>query len=136
MKFFVLLSFAAILVNEIYCRVDKASHAKNASQLYYQNKLEKNYTTTSTIYWTTTTHKNQLANCTQPSINDFPRDIFTQTQRRFGAIIFHFFFAFYLLAAIVKVCDDYFMNSLEIIGEVRLVFVDLNKKFNNISIKF
>ena len=48
--------------------------------------------------------------CSEPSINDFPTDIFTQTQRRFGAILFHIAFVVYL-------CDDYFFPSLECISE-------------------
>lgn len=65
----------------------------------------------------TTTSSNDLLNCSQPSIDDFPVDLFTQSERQWGAILLHFFFAFYLLVAIMKVCDDYFMSSLEIIGE-------------------
>ncbi len=66
---------------------------------------------------TTTTTTTGLLNCSQPSIDDFPVDLFTQSERQWGAILLHFFFAFYLLVAIMKVCDDYFMSSLEIIGE-------------------
>ena len=56
--------------------------------------------------------------CVQPSIKDFPKDLFTNQQRRFGAIIFHILFVVYLLIAITKLCDEYFMDSLEIISEV------------------
>ena len=59
------------------------------------------------------------SNCVSPSIEDFPHDLFTQTQRRFGGVIFHFIFAIYLFIAIMRVCDDYFMSSLEIIGQVK-----------------
>ncbi len=63
------------------------------------------------------------ANCSPPSINDFPTDLFSQTQRRFGAIIFHVIFAVYLFLSLLKVCDDYFMPSLEIIGQVRRILL-------------
>ena len=53
-----------------------------------------------------------------PNINDFPQDLFTNTQRRYGAIIFHIAFAIYSLIAITKICNEYFMDSLEIISEV------------------
>lgn len=56
--------------------------------------------------------------CSTPSIHDFPPDIFTQTQRRFGGMLFHCAFAIYLFFSLLKVCDDYFMPALEIIGEV------------------
>lgn len=69
------------------------------------------------ILHSTTVAENLTTPCLPPSINDFPTDIFSQSQRRFGAILLHFFFAFYLLHAIMRVCDDYFMNSLEIIGQ-------------------
>ena len=55
--------------------------------------------------------------CSEPSINDFPTDIFTQTQRRFGAILFHIAFVVYLCVALMRVCDDYFLPSLECISE-------------------
>jgi hypothetical protein len=62
--------------------------------------------------------ESSMANCSQPSINDFPSDLFTQTQRRFGAVLFHVAFVVYLFYAIMIVCDDYFMSSLEVIGQV------------------
>jgi sodium/potassium/calcium exchanger 5 len=71
--------------------------------------------TNATIDYSTTNPSEQ---CIPASINDFPTDLFTQTQRRFGGVIFHFIFAVYLFFAITRVCDDYFMSSLEIISEV------------------
>lgn len=99
--------------------LDRSNHAKNSSQLLLQLKSPDNHTTRhTTTSMITASHAQKLANCSRPMINDYPKDMFTQSQRRSGAVIFHFFFVMYLFVAIMKVCDDYFMNSLEIIGEV------------------
>ena len=82
------------------------------------NGDENTETTTEAQTTTTNASTTTSAMCSMPSINDYPNDIFTQTQRRFGAVIFHFAFVAYLFVAITKICDNYFMGSLEIIGEV------------------
>lgn len=64
------------------------------------------------------TRDNLTIDCVQPSINDYPRDLFTQSQRQHGAIVFHLFFSIYLFIAILRLCDDYFIPSLEILGQV------------------
>lgn len=76
---------------------------------------------------------NNDENCTKPSINDFPSDLFTQTQRRFGGVLFHIAFAVYLFFAIMIVCDDYFMTSLEIIGQVTLFIRNFIPKSTHIE---
>ncbi|RDD42636.1 Sodium/potassium/calcium exchanger 4 [Trichoplax sp. H2] len=60
---------------------------------------------------------NQSTNCTLPGIDEFPKDIFTQQQRRQGAVVIHFIVAFYMFAALAVVCDEYFVASLEVICE-------------------
>lgn len=55
--------------------------------------------------------------CVPASINDFPKDVFTQKTRQRGAIVFHIIFAIYLFKSILIVCDEYFMNSIELIGK-------------------
>lgn len=91
-----------------------------SKQLAYSLR-ERNFSITTTVPHTpppnlTTTISPE--DCLPPNLYDYPSDIFTQSQRRYGAIIFHFIFALYLLQAIMRVCNDYFMNSLEIIGQV------------------
>lgn len=98
----------------------------NSKQLSYSIK-NKNFSVKATSNTGVTAHVTEryhnktsigyFEKCLPPNLNDFPTDMFTQSQRRFGAIIFHFIFAGYLLMAIMRVCDDYFMNSLEIIGQ-------------------
>lgn len=55
--------------------------------------------------------------CIAAKISEFPSDLFTQNQRQSGAIIFHIIFAIYLFKSILIVCNEYFMNSIELIGK-------------------
>ncbi|XP_039278889.1 sodium/potassium/calcium exchanger 4 [Nilaparvata lugens] len=59
-----------------------------------------------------TSHYSNL-NCTPPAIDDFPRDIFTEQQRREGAVAVHFIFSLYLFLALAIVCDKYFVPAVE-----------------------
>ncbi|CAF2075625.1 unnamed protein product [Rotaria magnacalcarata] len=69
---------------------------------------------TSTILLTTNGWRpGQLKNCTEPAIDEFPEDLFTQSQRRHGAIIFHFMACLYIFIAIAIVVDDYFISALD-----------------------
>jgi len=65
--------------------------------------------TLSTIGW----KPGQLKNCTEPAIDEFPEDLFTQSQRRHGAILFHFAACFYIFIAIAIVVDEYFISALD-----------------------
>ncbi|RZF38053.1 hypothetical protein LSTR_LSTR006452 [Laodelphax striatellus] len=59
-----------------------------------------------------TSHHSNL-NCTPPAIDDFPRDIFTEEQRRKGAVAVHFICSLYLFLALAIVCDKYFVPAVE-----------------------
>ena len=63
------------------------------------------------------TNGNTTIPCTKPSIDEFPRDVFTQNQRRYGAVLCHVFLALYMFIALAFVCDDYFISSLDKICE-------------------
>lgn len=52
-------------------------------------------------------------NCTPPAIDDFPRDFFTQQQRRDGGVIVHVILSLYLFVALAVVCDKYFVPAVE-----------------------
>ncbi|XP_073712545.1 sodium/potassium/calcium exchanger 4 isoform X1 [Misgurnus anguillicaudatus] len=56
-------------------------------------------------------------NCTSPAIHEFPHDIFTNTERKSGAVLLHIIAALYMFLALAIVCDDYFVTSLEKICE-------------------
>ncbi|XP_028838398.1 sodium/potassium/calcium exchanger 4a [Denticeps clupeoides] len=56
-------------------------------------------------------------NCTAPAVHEFPEDIFTNQERKKGAVLLHIFAALYMFLALAIVCDDYFVTSLEKICE-------------------
>ncbi|XP_066924212.1 sodium/potassium/calcium exchanger 4-like isoform X2 [Clytia hemisphaerica] len=56
---------------------------------------------------------NETEKCTEPSVKEFPSDLFTQQQRRYGAVILHILMAIYMFAALAFVCDDYFISALD-----------------------
>ncbi|XP_041273665.1 ras and Rab interactor 3-like [Onychostruthus taczanowskii] len=61
------------------------------------------------------THEDK--NCTEPAINEFPEDIFTNKERQQGGILLHIIAALYMFYALAIVCDDFFVPSLEKICE-------------------
>ncbi|XP_048865064.1 sodium/potassium/calcium exchanger 3-like isoform X1 [Brienomyrus brachyistius] len=63
-----------------------------------------------------TVHKLEK-NCTEPALNEFPTDLFSQRQRLEGALLLHILCAVYVFFALALVCDDYFVPSLEKISE-------------------
>ncbi|KAM6455938.1 sodium/potassium/calcium exchanger 3 isoform 2-T2 [Liasis olivaceus] len=58
-----------------------------------------------------------LKNCTEPALHEFPDDIFSNEDRRHGAVILHAFCAVYMFYALAIICDDFFVPSLEKICE-------------------
>ncbi|XP_023219250.1 sodium/potassium/calcium exchanger 3-like [Centruroides sculpturatus] len=69
--------------------------------------------------------KSIIPDCIPPSINEFPRDIFTQEERQNGWIVVHFFIMAYLCATLAIVCDQYFVPSLEKISECLRIPTDV-----------
>ncbi|XP_055601051.1 sodium/potassium/calcium exchanger 4-like [Uranotaenia lowii] len=51
------------------------------------------------------------------SMDDFPPDLFTKTERQHGAILFHFLAAIYFFTILAFVCSEYFLPSVEYICE-------------------
>ncbi|XP_077275887.1 solute carrier family 24 member Nckx30C isoform X6 [Temnothorax americanus] len=47
----------------------------------------------------------------------FPEDLFTNEQRRHGAVILHIFGVVYMFVALAIVCDEFFVPSLDVIIE-------------------
>ncbi|KAI5609403.1 sodium/potassium/calcium exchanger 4 [Silurus asotus] len=56
-------------------------------------------------------------NCTEPAVHEFPDDLFTNAERKSGAVLLHILAALYMFLALAIVCDDYFVTSLEKICE-------------------
>ncbi|KAJ8920995.1 hypothetical protein NQ315_015791, partial [Exocentrus adspersus] len=52
-------------------------------------------------------------NCTPPAIDDFPRDLFSEEERRRGAVIVHILICLYLFVALAVVCDKFFVPAVE-----------------------
>lgn len=52
-------------------------------------------------------------NCTPPAIEDFPHDLFDESQRRAGAVVVHFILSLYLFVALAVVCDKFFVPAVE-----------------------
>uniref|UniRef100_F7ENQ0 Solute carrier family 24 member 3 n=1 Tax=Ornithorhynchus anatinus TaxID=9258 RepID=F7ENQ0_ORNAN len=63
------------------------------------------------------TEKKSERHCPEPPLHEFPRDIFTNEDRRRGAVILHVLCAMYMFYALAIVCDDFFVPSLEKICE-------------------
>ncbi|XP_016098342.1 sodium/potassium/calcium exchanger 4-like [Sinocyclocheilus grahami] len=59
----------------------------------------------------------EVKNCTEPAIREFPDDIFTNAERKSGAVLLHIIAALYMFLALAIVCDDYFVMCLEKICE-------------------
>ncbi|CAG2114438.1 unnamed protein product [Medioppia subpectinata] len=57
--------------------------------------------------------KANLSTCTNPAINEFPSDMFSQRSRSRGAIIIHIAVVLYMFYCLAIVCDLYFLPSLE-----------------------
>ncbi|CAH1262129.1 SLC24A4 [Branchiostoma lanceolatum] len=72
---------------------------------------------TRTAYAETDAPNSPRGNCSPPAINRFPTDVFTQEQRRHGAVILHVIATLYMFLALAIICDDYFVPSLEKISE-------------------
>ncbi|XP_026870870.2 sodium/potassium/calcium exchanger 4 isoform X2 [Electrophorus electricus] len=51
------------------------------------------------------------------TIHEFPDDLFTNSERKSGAVLLHIVAALYMFLALAVVCDDYFVTSLEKICE-------------------
>lgn len=52
-------------------------------------------------------------NCTQPAIDDFPKDFFTEKEREAGAVVLHVIASLYLFAALAVVCDKFFVPAVD-----------------------
>ncbi|XP_070563658.1 sodium/potassium/calcium exchanger 3-like [Ptychodera flava] len=53
--------------------------------------------------------------CLKPPLDSFPPDLFTEFQRRHGAVVFHIAMAAYLTYALILLCYHYFVPSLRCI---------------------
>ncbi|XP_030577333.1 LOW QUALITY PROTEIN: sodium/potassium/calcium exchanger 4 [Archocentrus centrarchus] len=62
-------------------------------------------------------NETEQKNCSAPAIHEFPDDLFTNNERKSGAILLHIVAALYMFLALAITCDEYFVTSLEKICE-------------------
>ncbi|KAM4522272.1 sodium/potassium/calcium exchanger 4 isoform 2-T2 [Odontesthes bonariensis] len=62
-------------------------------------------------------NETEAQNCSEPAIHEFPNDLFTNDERKGGAIMLHIVAALYMFLALAITCDEYFVTSLEKICE-------------------
>ena len=58
------------------------------------------------------------SNTTDERDQKFPEDLFTDEQRRNGAVIFHIAGLIYMFVALAIVCDEFFIPALDVITEI------------------
>ncbi|XP_022073139.1 sodium/potassium/calcium exchanger 4 isoform X1 [Acanthochromis polyacanthus] len=56
-------------------------------------------------------------NCSEPAIHEFPDDLFTNDERKSGAVMLHIVATLYMFLALAITCDEYFVTSLEKVCE-------------------
>lgn len=66
-------------------------------------------------------------NCTQPAIDDFPKDFFTEYERQNGAVVLHVIASLYLFLALAVVCDKYFVPAVDKICKCNLQCINKTK---------
>lgn len=102
----------------------------DASRSYYQfhqrtllqvaNGSATSTTTTSTTSTARTTTAAKLTTAAPEAPKQdpkFPPDLFTEQQRRNGAVICHIFGMIYMFVALAIVCDEFFIPALDVITE-------------------
>ncbi|XP_068564434.1 sodium/potassium/calcium exchanger 4 isoform X2 [Cebidichthys violaceus] len=62
-------------------------------------------------------NETEQKNCSAPAIHEFPNDIFTNDERKSGAVLLHIAAALYMFLALAITCDEYFVTALEKICE-------------------
>lgn len=99
---------------------------EDATQL--AQKEEEAVNSSSSLSWQ---HQQQLAApllvlpCVPPSIDEFPRDPFTQKQRLQGWLAVHFLVLAYLCCMLAIVCDEYFVPCLERLSDALNISPDV-----------
>uniref|UniRef100_A0A8P4KPD4 Solute carrier family 24 member 4b n=1 Tax=Dicentrarchus labrax TaxID=13489 RepID=A0A8P4KPD4_DICLA len=62
-------------------------------------------------------NETEQKNCSAPAIREFPDDLFTNPERKSGAVLLHIVAALYMFLALAITCDEYFVTALEKICE-------------------
>ena len=99
-----MIVFALLSVICIFQYISDEDHREDV-QMSFKKRHLLNFMQNST--------KLNRTNCIRPDIEQFPKGFSTQKQRVHGAVLLHFFIAFYMFIALSIVCDNYFVPALE-----------------------
>ncbi|XP_033101125.1 sodium/potassium/calcium exchanger 3-like isoform X4 [Anneissia japonica] len=114
------ISFVCLLVAAIrnigFSRASNAAETVGGDDILFRRHLMSVETDNSSDDDVSDEHLDRQ-NCTPPTIHEFPPDIFTNQQRKTGALVVHICVVVYMFIALAIVCDDYFVSSLEKICE-------------------
>lgn len=69
--------------------------------------------------------QNTTKSCEMSSLDEFPKDIFSDSQNLKLISIVHFTVSIYIFCAIAILCDDYFIPSLECISNILKIPPDI-----------
>uniref|UniRef100_A0AC11BBB9 Solute carrier family 24 member 5 n=1 Tax=Ovis aries TaxID=9940 RepID=A0AC11BBB9_SHEEP len=70
--------------------------------------------------------------CVISPSSEFPEGFFTKQERADGGIIIYFLIILYMFMAVSFVCDEYFLPSLEIISECKLLEISTITSQNSV----
>ncbi|XP_060867695.1 sodium/potassium/calcium exchanger 1-like isoform X2 [Metopolophium dirhodum] len=101
----------SVVTSSIFVTPTNITHSSNTSTTRSDNVTHINPVQDFTIEHFKNSSPTSCANIRR-SIDEFPRDFFTEEQRRHGAVIVHLILAFYGFLFITFVCQDYFLPSV------------------------
>nr|XP_040231733.2 sodium/potassium/calcium exchanger Nckx30C isoform X1 [Anopheles coluzzii]XP_040231734.2 sodium/potassium/calcium exchanger Nckx30C isoform X1 [Anopheles coluzzii]XP_040231735.2 sodium/potassium/calcium exchanger Nckx30C isoform X1 [Anopheles coluzzii]XP_040231736.2 sodium/potassium/calcium exchanger Nckx30C isoform X1 [Anopheles coluzzii] len=102
------------LVNLLLPASPASAESLSDMALYYDQNSTSLLSGTSLLQLSNATFRNQTVAKKDPL---FPDDLFTEEQRRNGAIILHIIGVIYMFVALAIVCDEFFVPSLDVIIE-------------------